>query len=99
MLHGGDGKDVLTGGIGNDHMFGDSGGDRFVFALQSGHDTADFTKGDKIDVTALAANNIHNIGDLDIEITGGNTVVHFDAGNDLTIAGVKNLTASDFWFA
>jgi Ca2+-binding RTX toxin-like protein len=99
VLQGGDGKDVLTGGIGNDHMFGDNGADRFVFALNSGHDTADFVKGDKIDVTALAVNNIHNIGDLEIDVTGGNTVVHFDANNDLTIAGVKNLTAGDFWFA
>ncbi|WP_424631067.1 calcium-binding protein [Bradyrhizobium sp. SYSU BS000235] len=99
VLHGGDGRDVLTGGVGNDQLFGDAGADRFVFAASSGHDTADFTNGDTIDLTALAGEGIHNIGDLDIEISSGNTVVHFDASNDVTIAGLKTLTAGDFWFA
>ncbi|WP_454632991.1 hypothetical protein [Bradyrhizobium cenepequi] len=27
------------------------------------------------------------------------TIIHFDANNDLTIAGVEHLSAGDFWFA
>ncbi len=100
VLKGGDGKDTLTGGIGNDDLIGGSGDDQFIFVLQNGHDTADFQKGkDVIDLTALAAIDIHNFGDLDIELSGGNSIIHFDVDNDLTIAGVSNLSASDFWFA
>ncbi|MGY3615233.1 calcium-binding protein [Bradyrhizobium sp. USDA 10063] len=100
VLNGGDGRDTLTSGIGNDDMFGERGADTFVFAAQNGHDTADFETGrDKIDLTALAANNVHDFDDLNIEVTGGNTIIHFDANNDVTIAGVANLGASDFWFA
>lgn len=100
VLKGGDGNDILTGGVGNDTLMGGNGADRFDFALQNGHDTADFQKGkDIIDVKALAAIGIHHFGDLDIELTGGNSILHFDSSNDLTIAGVSNLGASDFWFA
>lgn len=99
VLKGGRGKDTLTGGVGDDTLCGGSGADRFVFALLNGHDDiTDFQKGkDVIDLTALAT--IDDFADLDIESSGGSTVIHFDADNDLTIAGVNNLCASDFWFA
>ena len=100
VLDGGDGKDTLTSGIGNDSMFGGDGADTLVFAAQNGHDTADFEQGrDIIDLTALAANNINDFGDLNIEVAGANTIIHFDASNDLTIVGVNNLAAGDFLFA
>ncbi|MFK4508129.1 hypothetical protein LPJ38_21960 [Bradyrhizobium daqingense] len=100
ILNGGDGNDTLVSGIGNDSMFGESGADRFVFAAQNGHDTAIFEQGqDKIDLMGLAANDIHDFDDLNIEVTGGETIIHFDANNDLTIAGVVNLSANDFLFA
>jgi hypothetical protein len=47
----------------------------------------------------LAANNIHGFGDLNIEVAAANSIIHFDASNDLTITGVNNLTAGDFLFA
>jgi serralysin len=81
-------------------MFGRAGADTFVFLAENGHDTADFEKGrDKIDLTDLAANNIHDLDDLNIEVTGGNTIIHFDTDNDLTIAGVVNLGEDDFLLA
>ena len=55
VLDGGDGKDTLTSGIGDDSMFGGDGADTLVFAAQNGHDTAHFEQGrDIIDLTALA---------------------------------------------
>lgn len=100
VLDGGRGDDTLTSGTGDDGMFGRAGADTFVFLVDSGHDTADFEQGqDRIDLTALAANNIHDITDLNIEIVGGNTIIHFDADDDLTIAGAQNLGAGDFLFA
>ncbi len=76
VLDGGDGKDTLTSGIGNDSMFGGDGADTLVFAAQNGHDTAEFEPGrDIIDLTALAANNIHDFGDLNIKPAGANTVI------------------------
>ena len=95
MLDGGDGKDTLTSGTGNDTMFGGAGADTLVFAAQNGHDTAEFEQGrDIIDLTALAANNIDDFGDLNIK----DNIIHFDASNDLTVTGVSNLTADDFLF-
>lgn len=100
VLNGGDGKDTLVSGIGNDSMFGESGADTFVFAAQNGHDMAIFEQGqDKIDLKGLAANDIHGFEDLNIEVTGAETIIHFDANNDLTIVGVVNLNANDFLFA
>jgi acyl CoA:acetate/3-ketoacid CoA transferase beta subunit len=81
-------------------MFGGAGADTFTFAFMNGHDTADFEQGrDRIDLTALAATNIHSFGDLNIEVAGANSIIHFDASNDLTITSVNNLTAGDFLFA
>ena len=54
---------------------------------------------DIIDLTALASTNINDFGDLNIEVAGSNSIIHFDASNDLTIARVMDLTAGDFWFA
>ena len=100
MLDGGDGKDTLTSGIGDDTMFGGDGADTLVFAAQNGHDTAHFEQGrDIIDLTALASTNINDFGDLNIKPDGANTVIHFDENNSLTVLGVNDLTSGDFWFA
>ncbi len=99
ILNGGDGNDVLVGGIGNDHLLGEEGADRFVFGPQSGRDTVDFQKGqDIIDLRALAA-SIGSFADLVIETIGENSVIHFDADDELTVVGVTNLGANDFLFA
>ena len=60
-LSGGDGADILTGGRGRDVLSGGAGNDRFVFEdrdfgakSKSGCDRiADFTRGDKIDLSAV----------------------------------------------
>jgi Ca2+-binding RTX toxin-like protein len=98
ILDGGDGKDILTSGTGNDSMIGGAGADTLVFAAQNGHDNAEFEQGrDIIDLTGY--NNIDDFSDLNIEVAGANSIIHFDASNDLTVTGVSNLTADDFLFA
>lgn len=100
VLDGGDGQDSLTSGTGNDHMIGGADADQFVFAQLNGHDTLEFeTDLDKIDLTAFSAVGIHGFADLEIEEMGGNSIVHFDADNDITVVGVSNLRATDFLFA
>jgi serralysin len=100
-LDGGTGKDTLTSGSGDDTFFGGGGADAFVFAPPNGHDTiGDFETGrDLIDLTAFAAADIHDFSDLTIDATSGDSVIQFDVGNDITVAGVTQLRASDFLFA
>ncbi|SOC45858.1 hemolysin type calcium-binding protein [Rhizobium subbaraonis] len=100
VLDGGAGRDWLIGGTGDDYMIGRAGADRFVFAPQNGHDKVDFDKGwDKIDLKAFAAVGIHAFADLDIDVGGGDSIVRFDTANDITVAGVTDLSADDFLFA
>ncbi|MGI6854242.1 calcium-binding protein [Mesorhizobium sp. 1B3] len=99
VLNGGDGNDTLVGGIGDDDLMGEDGADRFVFAPQSGHDTVDFEKGqDILDFRALAA-TVSSFADLDIDVIGQDSVIHFDTDDDLTVLGVTDLSESDFLFA
>jgi Ca2+-binding RTX toxin-like protein len=63
-IYGDSGNDSITGGTGRDTMFGGSGLDRFVFLSRSESGTtasnrdviADFTRGDKVDLSYLDAN-------------------------------------------
>ncbi len=99
-LSGGTGRDTLVSGVGSDHMDGGEDADRFVFAPLNGHDTMEFEKGvDRIDLKAYAASGIHEFADLDIDFVGDDSVIRFDANNDITVAGVVNLAADDFLFA
>lgn len=99
VLNGGDGNDTLVGGIGDDELIGEGGADRFVFAPQSGHDTVDFEKGqDILDFRALAA-TVSSFADLDIDVIGQDSVIHFDTDDDLTVLSVTDLSESDFLFA
>jgi hypothetical protein len=43
----------------------------------------------KVDLTAFAAQGIHDFDALSIETVGGNSVVHFDANNDLTLVRIE----------
>ena len=97
MLAGGKGDDVLWGDAELFDSTGTRGADRFVFAADSGDDTiGDFVRGqDKIDVSALG---FDDVGDMTIT-PGGNTVVLFSAGNDVTLSGVATVDAADFIFA
>jgi hypothetical protein len=48
---------------------------------------------------AQAGNHIlETFSDLNIEEVNGNSVIHFDANNSVTVLGVTGLTASDFHF-
>ena len=63
-IYGDSGNDSITGGTGRDIMFGGSGSDRFIFKSRSESGTtsskrdviADFTRGDKVDLSYLDAN-------------------------------------------
>ena len=62
ILKGGDGADTLIGGLGKDTLYGNSGNDIFKFNLikesvigTSRDVIADFTSGDKIDLSAIDA--------------------------------------------
>ena len=64
-LQGGEGADMLNGGAGEDFLMGNSGNDRFIFDIvddggKRSRDSvdviADFTNGDKIDLSGLDAN-------------------------------------------
>lgn len=101
------GDDILLGGKGDDLMYGDAdsldptvtaGADRFVFAGQSGQDwIGDFQRGlDHLDVRAIGYTGF---GQLTIDQVGNDSVVHFHGANEVTVAGVTDLTASDFLFA
>ena len=77
------------------------GNNTFVFAPTNGHDMINhFHSGnDHIDLTADAAIGIHQFADLNIQTIGTNSVIHFDANDDITVVGVNNLDASNFLFA
>ncbi|MCP5364211.1 MAG: hypothetical protein H6905_03095 [Hyphomicrobiales bacterium] len=109
------GNDSLTGGAGNDDLWGDfreslgsdplTGADVFVFAPGCDQDTIhDFEAGqDTIDLTAFS--DIDGFAGLSLG-GGPDTVIDLGAATGgpanedvLTVAGVTNLTASDFLFA
>jgi Ca2+-binding RTX toxin-like protein len=101
------GDDVLLGGKGNDRLYGDAvvrddtaetGADRFVFGGASGKDTiGDFEHGkDVIDVQRLGYTDLLQ---LTIDVSGGNSIVHFRGTDQVTVLGVTDLDATDFLFA
>ena len=63
-LDGGDDNDFIIGGKGNDSLKGGDGEDIFVYASGDGNDIiADYSKEDKIQVTAGTISDIYNDGD------------------------------------
>lgn len=91
-LWGGAGGDVLTGGVGADALKGGAGSDFFVYAsvadstvAAAGKDTiADFSTGDRIDLSAI---------DADGNASNGNTAFTFGTGN---FTGAGQLRVVDF---
>ncbi|WP_051248877.1 beta strand repeat-containing protein [Inquilinus limosus] len=85
-LWGGAGDDVLTGGAGADTLKGGAGNDSFVYAAigdstvaASGKDViADFTTGDRIDLSGI---------DADSNTGNGDTAFAFGTGNFTAAAG------------
>ena len=103
------GNDTLVSGTGIDNMTGDgaiitgpnvtTGADIFAFMPGNNADTVnDFRQADhdQIDVSAFG---FDDIGDLNISVVSGNTVIDFSGGNSVTLVGFTDpLTASDFIF-
>ena len=102
------GNDTLISGNSTDNMWGDcptisadvtTGADTFVFKPGNNADTIrDFrqTDHDQIDVSAYG---FAGIGDLNITVGGGNTLIDFGGGNSVTLVGFTGaLTGSDFMF-
>jgi Ca2+-binding RTX toxin-like protein len=112
-IAGGTGNDVLEGGTGNDVMTGGDGVDAFRFdkaaSVQLGNDTiTDFSGNDVLRFTGLTLNAPANgtganilTGDVRVEVSGGNTVIHVGldstggADTSITLTGLT-LLASDF---
>jgi hypothetical protein len=100
------GDDTLVSGTGTDHMWGDAelmgpdargGFDTFVFLAGSGNDTIfDFDRKEVLDVSGYG---VHELSELQIESPGGNTVVHFDGTESVTLLGVTDLSEHNFLFA
>ena len=45
-----------------------------------------------------ASNVLASFTDLNIQVVGTDSVIHFDANNSVTVLGVTGLTAADFHF-
>jgi Ca2+-binding RTX toxin-like protein len=98
-LTGNEDDNVITGGKGNDILTGGAGADTFVYNAGNGLDTiTDFKNGvDLIDISSMDG---IQFGDLDIQQSGANTLITFNATNKITLLNfAKNdLDASDFKF-
>jgi Ca2+-binding RTX toxin-like protein len=102
-LTGGNGNDVLIGRP-NDTLTGGAGSDTFVFNPGSGKETVtDFNQSqhDVIEFAGVFAGGTHitSIGQLVINQSGGNTVIHAGADAVTLVGFTGTLTAHDFVFA
>jgi Ca2+-binding RTX toxin-like protein len=106
-LLGGAGQDTLDGGVGADSLTGGTGDDRFVLAAGGGVDRiTDFSDGDSIRVTGLAASLPVTAGDgstlaqnrVQLASSGGITTLYFGlnatAGFDLSVQLTGSYNAS-----
>ena len=94
-MRGGDGNDVLVGGLGRDLMFGDGGADRFDFdtITEAGATAAtrdiislfDLAGGDVIDLSTIDANSL----------VAGNQAVTFIGSAAFTAAGQVRFSQGD----
>ena len=80
------------------------GQDTFVFGSHNGDDIIhDFSQAEldiiEIDVPTNGGGQFpQTFADLNIEVVGTDSVIHFDANNSVTVLGVTGLTAADFHF-
>ena len=112
MLDGGAGADELWGMGGNDRLTGGTEADVFYFGVGEGHDVVmDFAKGQ--DGLVLLGpegfgfnsfdtnrNGVLDNADVGVTVAQGNTVLDFSAygaPSTLTVIGVTNLGAADFF--
>jgi len=94
-IYGNANSNILTGGLGNDHYF---------FTADNAHDTlTEFAPGDAYgDLITLSAFGILSFAELQSYMSqvGNDTVITFDAANDITLKNVilGFLNANDFLF-
>jgi Ca2+-binding RTX toxin-like protein len=100
-LIGGGGNDVIDGGAGDDVLHGFDGANTFVFSSGWGNDVIDHWwsgTGNKLDMTALAADGVHAIADVSIAVLGHDCVVTLGADTITILNHEGGLTADDFQF-
>jgi hypothetical protein len=96
----------IVGTLGDDIIVGVDGTDNLIYGDTDGTLSSPATGGnDTITGGANGTNTILHISqfletfsDLNIEVVGTDSVIHFDANNSVTVLGVTGLTASDFHF-
>jgi Ca2+-binding RTX toxin-like protein len=97
LLLGRKGDDELGGGAGKDTMTGGAGHDTFHFAAGDGKDTVtDFDADGGVGNQDLIGANF--VDATSIDQVGANTVIHFGAGDSLTLLHVDktHIDATDF---
>ena len=108
-INGGGNNDQIVGGMGADDLRGGNGEDDFIFEFVSDSFAGagnrdiirDFQVGeDDIDLSAIGGLNFSD--DIDLNVSGGNTVVAIDVNGDgsadmeIFVTGVTNLGENDF---
>lgn len=97
QLSGGKGDDTLAGGKGNDVLIGGSGHDTFVFDVGYGKDKiTDFDADGGVGAQDVIHADYSSI--ISIDQVGKNTVIHFGAGDVLTLLNVDktHIDSTDF---
>jgi Ca2+-binding RTX toxin-like protein len=97
VLLGGKGDDTLDGGLGKDIMTGGPGNDLFHFAAGNGRDTiTDFDADGGVGAQDLIQAKFTDATSIDQ--VGGNTVIHFGAGDTLTLLHIDktHIDQTDF---
>jgi len=101
-LSGGAGNDFIDGGQGNDTLTGGTGNDTFYFRSGDGIDTiTDFTHGgDVIDLHGYGVTSFSALQAFMAQV-GSNTVITFDAQDQITLHNVQmaQLSSADFLFS
>jgi hypothetical protein len=100
-LIGGAGNDVIVAGTGSATMTGNGGNDTFVLHEGGGADViTDFHKGDVVLLEHYTTRDFA-AAEKALSQSGGDVVLHLDAGQTLTFNGhsVSDFTAADFAFS
>ena len=106
FIFGGNGNDIIFGDQGADIITGGSGADSFYYEhINESNAFAsdlikDFEQGvDVIDVSFLSPWGINDFSDVTVSNNGANTIIEANNSNfEIELAGVYNITGSDFVF-
>ncbi|SFD70521.1 carbohydrate-binding protein [Roseivivax sediminis] len=102
LVAGGGRNDTLDGGLGNDTLIGGDGADTFIFVDASGPEidlVVDFDIGSDTLVLSAPATSEDPFSALQIDMLGGNAVIH-DGDREIVLQDIdpNELTADDFIF-